>query len=141
MPHSTDIPRQGRNQCVLYLDYDGVLHHESVYWKPKVGAYIEAEGNFTLFEHSQLLADVLAPYPDLKIVLSTSWARQYGCSKASKRLIPALRERVIGSTFHTGMDKHLFQQAARGAQVWADVSRRQPKAWIALDDDHFDWPR
>ena len=25
-------------------------------------------------------------------------------------------------------------------QVWADVYRRQPKDWLALDDDFLQWP-
>jgi hypothetical protein len=25
-------------------------------------------------------------------------------------------------------------------QVWSDVLRRKPSAWLALDDDCLDWP-
>jgi hypothetical protein len=25
-------------------------------------------------------------------------------------------------------------------QVWGDVERRKPRAWLALDDDHRNWP-
>jgi len=39
------------------------------------------------------------------------------------------------------MEPNLFQQAPRGMKVWSDVLRRKPKDWIALDDDHFGWPR
>lgn len=28
----------------------------------------------------------------------------------------------------------------RGKQIWQDVHRRQPTAWVALDDDDVDWP-
>jgi hypothetical protein len=34
----------------------------------------------------------------------------------------------------------LFQQMPRGIQIWADVRRRLPEAWLATDDDDLDWP-
>jgi hypothetical protein len=55
-------------------------------------------------------------------------------------LPPGPRDRVIGATFHTGMFIDEFLAASRGMQVWADVVRRKPRDWIALDDDHVDWP-
>ena len=34
-----------------------------------------------------------------------------------------------------------FMSQSRGMQIWADVYRRQPRDWLALDDDYMDWPR
>ena len=132
---------KGRAGHVLYLDFDGVLHHENVLWHPRRGAYLKAPAKFTLFQHAELLEHLLAPYPDVKIVLSTSWVRQYGCSKAAKNLPWKLRERVIGATFHSQMDEAEFTSASRGMQVWSDVTRRLPWRYLALDDDHMDWPK
>jgi hypothetical protein len=132
---------KGAGELVLYLDFDGVLHHENVYWHPKRGAYIQAEARYTLFQNTPLLEQLLAPYPDIKIVLSTSWVGVYSCAKAAKRLPPSLRERVIGATFHSEMDRDPFNEAPRGMRVWSDVVRRRPKDWIALDDDYLHWPK
>ena len=132
---------KGAGQLLLYLDFDGVLHHENVYWRPTTGPYIRADARYTLFQHAPLLEQLLAPYPSIKIVLSTSWVRMYGCAKAAKKLPPSLRARVIGATFHSAMDEHQFEQAPRGVQVWNDVLRRHPKAWLALDDDFLHWPQ
>jgi hypothetical protein len=132
---------KGTGDLVLYLDFDGVLHHENVYWHPKRGAYIKAPARYTLFQHAPLLEQLLAPYPDIKIVLSTSWVGVYSCAKASKRLPQSLCERVIGATFHSKMDRDQFYAAPRGMQVWGDVVRRHPKDWIALDDDDLHWPK
>lgn len=129
---------KGTGQPVLYLDYDGVLHHEDAWWHPRRGAYLKPAG-FTLFEHAPLLADLLRQYPAVRIVLSTSWVRVRRFSRAKKRLLPELRERVIGSTFHTGMRREPFGDLSRGMQVWADVQRRQPSDWVALDDNP-EWP-
>lgn len=133
------LPR-GYNGLVLYLDYDGVLHHENVLWHPRRGAYMSAPPGYVLFQHVDLLEQILAPYPAVQIVLSTSWVRSYGCVNTAKRLPPSLKSRVIGATFHSKMNENNFTAAPRGMQVWNDTLRRKPKDWIALDDDFLDWP-
>jgi HAD domain in Swiss Army Knife RNA repair proteins len=129
----------GRGQCILYLDFDGVLHHENVLWHHKRGVYAGPPG-FTLFEHAGLLDELLIPYPSLRIVLSTSWVRQYGCSGSAKHLPPGLRDRVIGATFHSEMNERVFEVKPRGQQVLEDIARRQPSDWLALDDVNEGWP-
>ena len=133
---------------VLYLDLDGVLHHEEVYFHPKRGPFVHqgyAPGH-TLFEWAHLLQDLLAPFPDVALVLSSSWCVQPGYGKTIKRLPPELRRRFIGGTFHRrahGADSwaiRAFKEMPRGLQIWADVVRRKPGQWLALDDDAFGWP-
>lgn len=131
---------RGTEGLVLYLDYDGVLHHENVLWHPKVGPYLAAPEQYKLFMHVNLLRELLDPYPALFIVLSTSWSVRYGCTNAAKNLHPSLRARVIGGTHHKRMDQRDFFSRSRGEQVWSDVCRRKPKAWLAIDDDFSDWP-
>ena len=130
----------GRGAKLLYLDFDGVLHHENVLRHPRRGIYLEAPPEFRLFQHVKLLEALLAPHPAVRIVLSTSWVRALGYSRSLKRLTPGLRERVIGATFHSRMNEHLFTLLPRGVQVLDDVARRQPAGWIALDDDGVGWP-
>ncbi|NVO04738.1 MAG: hypothetical protein HXX19_01675, partial [Rhodoferax sp.] len=85
----------------------------------------------------------LRPYPELKIVLSTSWVRSYGCAGAAKRLPLELRSRVIGATWHSGNKplENEWVSAPRGMQIWSDVLRRKPAAWLAIDDDYLHWPK
>lgn len=129
----------GQGEFVLYLDYDGVLHHENVLWHPRRGAYAGPPG-FTLFEHATLLDELLAAHPEVGIVLSTSWTRIYGCYGAAKRLPPGLRDRVLGATFHSQMNEQAFVARPRGRQVLDDVARRRPRSWLALDDTDEGWP-
>lgn len=131
---------KGAGELLLYLDFDGVLQHENVLWHPRIGAYLSAPEKYVLFQHAELLDELLAPYSAIRIVLSTSWVRRYGCRKAAKNLLPSLRERVIGATFHSHMDEELFAAAPRGMQVWSDVLRRKPRDWLAVDDDYLHWP-
>jgi len=148
---------KGGGAPVLYLDFDGVLHHHDVRWRKKGGAYLEPAG-FTLFEHAQLLEDWLRPYPQVRIVLATSWVVRYHCYRAARRLPEALRARVIGGTYHShvaGADEDerqayggrrrnprvdAFCAKPRGVQVAEDAQRRKPSAWFALDDDDENWP-
>lgn len=125
--------------CV-YLDFDGVLHDEDVVWKRKLGIYMRTPGR-SLFEWEPVLIELLAPYPSLKIVLSTSWVRVKSFNYAKHRLSQPLRDRVIGATYHKGlMEAGLFSEIPRGVQVAGDASRRKPDHWFALDDDADGWP-
>lgn len=125
---------------ILYLDFDGVLHHENVLVHPKQGAYLQMGPGHHLFAHASLLAHLLLPYPGVKIVLSTSWVLKYGCADTAERLLPNLWDRVIGATYHSAMDKEGFRQMPRWQQIVQDYGRRRPSAWLALDDDHEGWP-
>jgi hypothetical protein len=124
---------------VLYLDYDGVLHPDDAFWHPRRGPYLRDSAGHRLFEHANLLADLLGPYPELRIVLSTSWVRALRYSRAKRYLPSALQARVIGSTWHSEKDPQVWLQLSRGEQVLADVQRRRPRAWLAIDDDP-QWP-
>ena len=134
------LPRR-RGGIVLYLDFDGVLHPEDVWRRPGTGPYVASPWGHALFEHAALLARCIEPYPELRIVLSTSWVRVFrSVRKVARRLPPELRRRVVGATFHSRMDPVWFRSVPRGVQVWGDVCRRQPAAWFALDDDDIGWP-
>jgi hypothetical protein len=125
---------------VLYCDYDGVLHHDDVYWSAHKGIYMKVPGH-RLFEWMHILEDLLEPHPDVGIVLSTSWVRVKSFDFAKQQLSKSLQARVLGSTFHRReIGKRRFDAMSRGAQVFADVQRRKPSQWIAIDNDDSGWP-
>ena len=125
---------------ICYLDYEAVLHDGNVLRNRTRGMSIVTPGR-TFFEWMPLLEELLAPYPALQIVLSTTWVREVGFDKARQELSAPLRERVIGATFlHPNMHRGEFDAMPRGMQILGDVSRRNPSAWFALDDDDFGWP-
>lgn len=139
-PRSADV--------VLYLDLDGVVHHEAVLWHPRKGIHMspyQATAH-TLFEWVHILEKALEPYPAVALVLSSTWCIRPGYSATLKRLPPTLRSRFIGGSYHKrvhGVDPwnlSMFRAMPRGAQVLEDVRRRKPRQWIALDGDFEGWP-
>ena len=127
---------------MLYCDFDAVLHPQSVFVKPRVGPFLFNTPGHRLFEHVLLLESTLAQYPDVQIVLSTSWVRRYrgSIARVTRQFTPALRARVIGATYHSAMDAIAFADVPRGMQIWSDVLRRRPSSWLAIDDDEEGWP-
>jgi hypothetical protein len=125
-----------------------VVHHEAVLWHPHRGIYMspyEAPDR-TLFEWLPILEEELAPHPSVALVLSSTWSIRPGYAKTLQRLPEQLRARFIGGTYHKrvhGTDPWnlaSFRGIPRGMQILADVQRRKPRHWIALDDDIEDWP-
>jgi hypothetical protein len=143
MPRQLDmsiVDIEKATQRILYLDFDGVLHDEAVYFHPRRGIYIETAER-SLFEWMPILEKLLAAYPDVSIVLSTSWVLARDYEFAKEQLSPILQARAIGATFHSEvMQKEEFIRKSRGQQIAEDVERRAPKSWFALDDDYLDWP-
>lgn len=125
---------------VCYCDFDGVVHDDAVYTSRRDGIHIRTPGRI-LFEWLAILEELLAPYPDVKIVLSTSWVRVKGFEFAKRQLTPCLQSRVIGATFHNReTSKFAFDNMSRGMQICADVRRRKPTRWFAIDNDDHAWP-
>lgn len=53
------------DETLLYLDYDGLLHHENV--RIGRGGELDAPPGYCLFQHVDLLEELLAPYPQVQI--------------------------------------------------------------------------
>ena len=121
---------------ILFLDFDGVLHPDAVYLE-KRGPVLRAPGE--LFMWAGLLEEALAPHPDVKIVLSTSWVRFRSFSRTLKALPPGLRSRVIGATWHSRTDPEEWRELSRYQQIRRYLSRTSPTEWLALDDDDEAW--
>jgi len=137
MNHQLPPPRVMRTD-VLYLDFDGVLHPEDV-WIDQGTPYVRSPSGHVLFENAPALESLLQPYPHLKIVLSTTWVRRFRYRGAANFLLPALRTRCVGATWHQDMGRYRFDFMSRGEQVLDDVERRRPKTWLAIDDDTTGW--
>lgn len=129
---------------IVFLDFDGVLHPDSVYLRR--GGQIELRAEGALFMWADRLAAALQPHPDVRIVLSTSWVRNIGFHRTRKALPANLDARVVGATWHSGMGKGWpdfipWDNQTRYEQIAAYLSRLSaPVPWLAIDDDDRGWP-
>ncbi|MCX9158033.1 HAD domain-containing protein [Niveibacterium sp. 24ML] len=129
---------------ILFLDFDGVLHPGNVVLR-RNRPHLDAPGE--LFMWTPALVEVLADAPHVQLVLSTSWVRHLGFSRAREALPAALASRVIGATWHTELlegrskrDMCGWDLLSRYAQIERYVLRAKLDSWIAVDDDVEGWP-
>lgn len=128
---------------VLYLDYDGVLHPADVRVtaaEPRQPRVYQGSRptSHPLFEHVTLLERCLEPFPDVKIILATSWVRVLGYEYTVQQLPPALRERVVGTVWQGPLLEH--PPRTRYDAIQTDADARGLTRWLALDDDVEGWP-
>lgn len=139
---------------ILFLDFDGVLHHENVrltrcapssrrWLKDYEKKYLTHTGYLVkgagLFEHCNRLEAALAPFPKVQIVLSTSWREHFRPGSLLKFLPPSLADRVIGQTPHCdkfgGVGSRLCEILA-----YLEGNGLAGEPWVALDDQpQFFW--
>ena len=125
---------------IVFLDFDGVLHPNEVFLYPKRGIVLECDGH-ALFEHADVLLQILEPHPQVKIVLSTSWVVALGFNRAKGRLPKGLQNRVIGATYHTAQgERSVWWAMTRHEQIARYVRRHNLVNWVAIDDDDHGWP-
>lgn len=129
---------------ILFLDFDGVLHPDAVYLRPN--GEVELRSGGELFMWAPLLIEALSAHQNIRIVLSTSWARNLGYYQARKALPTDIQNRVIGATWHSAMgrgwpDYIAWDNQSRYEQIAAWLARSQEQtSWVAIDDDADGWP-
>jgi hypothetical protein len=125
---------------VIYFDYNHVVRCGFLWYQKPPSLRLETPAQ-TPVQSAPILVRLLYPYPDLKIVLSTSWETELGFGRARGYLPQALQQRVVGATFHKQhMRKDEFSSLTRYEQIMADVQRRRPTRWLAINDDLQGWP-
>ncbi|NKJ47629.1 hypothetical protein CIC12_12925 [Burkholderia sp. SG-MS1] len=119
---------------VLFLDIDGVLHRGIA---RRAGNQVMSSSPYIkLFEYVPILDDLLSPYPDIEIVLSSDWSLVFG-TEATCKVMPSssVQERVVGATYDgCDFDSRLWPVLTRGEQVLDYVRRNRPLRWLAVDD-------
>lgn len=128
---------------LLFLDYDGVLHPDEVYLK-RGRPVLRGPGELFMWVPHLLSAIEGA---DVRIVLSTSWARHLGFRRACNALPESLRGLVVGATWHSKMKigesgaATLWDLQTRYEQIQAYLAQmNSPCDWLAIDDDARGWP-
>lgn len=130
----------GSTRHVLFLDFDGVIHRLAALRTRR--GLVSSDPSIQLFEYASVLEEVLRPYDEVEIVLSTSWVPTLGFNRARDALpLASLRARVAGATYHSRYhDAKFWPIIGRGIQVLRYVHVHRLHHWLAIDDqvDGFD---
>jgi hypothetical protein len=114
-----------RFALILFLDFDGVLH-------------AEPSARNRMFEHAGRLARVVEAYPEVAVVLSTSWRTNHAFVDLLLPLPRVLRSRVLGVTpifgdFTPHAPLSPYRRHAECDQ-WLRAHQLSDSPWLALDD-------
>lgn len=118
----------------IYLSFGGVLN---------VGhGVLDQFGGVTLdtgrplFEYAPYLIDVLAPYSQVQIVLTTSWLHSLGAGKTIALLPDELRQRVVGTTLNTPPRlSEIKDGTAKTMTAIRHAAKHGLTTWLVVDDE------
>jgi len=116
------------NNCILFIDFDGVTH-------PELGFKADE------FCALPLIEDVLRDFPGVDIVISSSWRTQFSLQELRDFFSADLAQRVIGVTpsSRAASDTWLpgssvgFERESE-CDAWMRQNRPWGTPWIAIDD-------
>ena len=119
---------------VLFLDIDGVLHRGIA--RRSGNRVVSSAPHIKLFEYAGVLDDLLRPYPEVEVVLSSDWSLVFGTELTRNAIpSPSLQNRIVGATFDgCTLNPVVWPLLPRGEQVLDYVSRNAPLRWLAVDD-------
>ena len=114
-----------RTARVLFLDFDGVLH--------PVGCPHDEH-----FCQRPRFESVMRQFPEVRIVISSSWRRIYKSDWLRSRFSRDIAERIIGTTqlWVPGEPQNRYQEIL----AFVAKNRLQDTSWLALDDAVEDFP-
>ncbi len=138
---------------ILFLDFDGVLHDNEAGLELNVRdetslqsltdeqrRFITRNGRLivgeNLFEHADRLAVELEPYPDVWIVITSTWRIHFELEALKAFLPAALADRVVGITPQV-FSRDGVSQRVREIDAYFERSEHGFEPWVALDDQ--DW--
>lgn len=152
------VPLPNAGPPTLYLGLSGVVHpSESMY--RFVHGHLPWDEGHSRFEGVPALERALAPWPDLRIILTSALPKLHGIGAVLASLGPTLAGRVDGFTFEDittkvtrdvpmrsggtrriGYGPDDYRRMNKADMVAVHVAWRRPVAWIAIDDEDILWP-
>lgn len=154
----TILPLPNEGAPTAYLGLSGVVHPSESSYRFMYGRTPWEDGH-TKFEGTTVLERALAPWPDVRIVLTSTLPRIYGLATVLESLGPGLAARVDGFSYDdipTRIQREV-QMRSGGTRtigyasndywrmnkcdiVAIHVAWRRPVAWVAIDDEDMLWP-
>ena len=120
----------------LFVDYDGALHRGHALLDEN--GEISLDTGNPLFEFAPLLVSLLEPWPEVEIVLTTSWLSKLSVEQVVAYLPAQLAKRVVGTT--QGYRARFGDWKigiARTYIIRTYVFKHRLKNWLAIDDSVY----
>lgn len=109
---------------VLFLDFDGVLHHAAEATIDGKGEFIPNERLFCWRTHLETL---LEEHPAVRILISSDWRKYHAEDDLAGFLGEKLAQRMLGVMPY-------FERGSRAEAIQAEAARMGLHHWLALDD-------
>lgn len=118
---------------ILFLDFDGVLHPQ--YENQPVPVDVA-------FCHLTRFEQVMREFPDVEIIVSSTWREQFSLDKLRGWFSADIASRIVDTTpiLQTGEMPVLEQREAEILQ-WLTFNDRLAEPWLALDDQCWQFKR
>lgn len=110
---------------ILFLDFDGVLHPQFE------GMPTPAD---QLFCYLSRFETVMRDFPEVQIVISSTWRYQFSLDQLRAYFSPDIAARIIGTTPETDLDAYIPERREQEILAWLGATGNQDVQWIALDD-------
>ena len=112
---------------ILFLDFDGVLHPQYD------GQQVPSD---VAFCHLPRFEAVMRCFPNVEIVISSTWREQFELNTLRARFSPDIALRIIGVTPLSADMLTANEPKIRECEIisWLQVNNRQGEEWIAIDD-------
>lgn len=123
----------------LFLSFGGVMHvgHGLL----RNDGRVELDSGRPLFQYAPYLVDALSPWPDVQIILTTSWLGMLGEERIVQMLSPELRHRVVGNTLGTPPRfGEVRDGTARTGVAIRHALRLGLQHWLVMDDELYGIP-
>jgi hypothetical protein len=114
---------------ILFLDFDGVLHPEPCFDRAN------------LFSCLPRLESVLTDFPDIQIVISSTWRENRTLDVLRGFFSEPIQQRIVGATpgwrDHQGLLEVIGYQRQTEIEAWLRSSSEPWMHWIAIDDKAY----
>lgn len=133
MEQTTNPDTRLADTMLLFLDFDGVLH-------PQYSGTSTPED--IVFCHLPSFENIMRDFPDVEIVLSTTWRHQFSVENLRSRFSHDIQPRIVGVTPLVQCEEGQYVHGQREQEIlqWLLEANRSDEDWVALDDTNWQFP-
>jgi hypothetical protein len=128
------------NAPTIYLNVDGALHLGRLMYDNR--GQVTLDGGGKLFRFAPLLADLIAPYEQVQLVLTYVWIRVFSPAEIHALLPNDLLYRIVTcASLAEPHESATVAGTASPASILRHAIENRISKWIAVQNDSFPLPR